>query len=173
MYLEKLKTILKVPKQVYHIGNAQAWEEFQTTYNCNFPFDYKEFIDTYGTGGISNFLWILTPYEGDKNINLFDRAKVMCESYNYMKDSFPGEFNDSIYPEEGGLLPWGVTDNGDELFFGNGTVVVMEARYANRYEYDMGMIEFLYKLFMKEITCKAFPDGFINGAIEYNARNQW
>ena len=88
-----------------------------------------------------------------------------------MKDMFPGDFNYSIYPEEGGLLPWGYTDNGDELFFDlkNEFIVVIETRYSDVYKYKMGMVEFLYKLFTKKIKCDAFPDDFISGEVEYNS----
>jgi len=169
MYLEKLKALMKVPKQIYNAGNSQAWEEYQAKYHCEFPFDYKEFINTYGTGGINNFMWILTPYESNEEINLWQRAEIMSESYSYMKDLSPQKHHYSIYPDEGGLLPWGYTDNGDELYFNNGSVVVFEARYADYYEYNMGMIEFLYKLFTKGLTCNAFPDDFIRSPMEYSS----
>lgn len=171
MYINKLITILKPPEKIYNRGSDQDWISFQKNYNCIFPSDYKVFIDTYGTGSINNFLWILTPYESNKEINIFQKAEVMQLSYNYMKDMFPGEFKYSIYPEEGGLLPWSYTDNGDELYFDllNESIVVIEARYSNFYEYKMGMIEFLYKLFTKEIKCNAFPNDFINEVLQYNS----
>jgi len=171
VYLEKLTTILKTPKRTYNIGNNHEWEEYQKKYNCEFPSEYKKFINAYGTGCISDFLWILTPFESNEEINIFHRAEIMYASYNYMKDLFPGEYNYSIYPEEGGLLPWGYTDNGDELYFKltNETVVVFGARYSDFYEYDMGMVEFLYKLFMKKIKCNAFPVSFIDGVLKYNS----
>ena len=171
MYMDKLKAILKLPEIIYNKGNDQKWIVFQKNYNCKFPSEYKKFIDTYGTGSINDFLWILTPYESNKEINLFHKAEVMRTSYNYMKDMFPGDFNYSIYPEEGGLLPWGYTDNGDELFFDlkNEFIVVIETRYSDVYKYKMGMVEFLYKLFTKKIKCNAFPDDFISGEVEYNS----
>jgi len=171
MYLEKLKTILKVPGKTYNIGNHQGWLEFEKNLDIKFPSEFVQFIETYGTGSINSFLWILTPYESNQNINIFHKAEIMRESYNYMKDMFPEDFSYSIYPDEGGLLPWGYTDNGDELYFNlnNDTIVIMEARYSEFYEYEMGMIEFLYKLFVKEIKCNAFPEDFINGSIEYDS----
>lgn len=169
MYLEKLKSILKIPNQIYNIGNEKDWLRFQQKYKLNFPIQYVQFINTYGTGSINNFLWILTPYEENKEINIFQRANIMHESYEYMKNMFPGEFYYNIYPDEGGLLPWGYTDNGDELYFdlNNNTIVVMETRYSNFYEYKMGMIEFLYKLFIKEIRCNAFPKDFLDKIFKY------
>lgn len=171
MYLEKLKTILRVPEKKYNIGTPQDWMGFQKKFNIKFPSDYVKFIETYGTGSINNFLWILTPYESNQNINIFSKAEIMRDSYNYMKNMFPGIFSYCIYPDEGGLLPWGYTDNSDELYFDlkNDTIIVMESRYSDIYEYKMGMIEFLYKLFMKDINCNAFPESFISGKLEFNS----
>ena len=35
--------------------------------------------------------------------------------------------------------------------------------------YGMGIIEFLYRYFTKEIDCKAFPDDLIDGLVKYNS----
>ena len=169
MYLKKIVSLLQIPRQIYNNGNNQKWDEYQKMYNYEFPSDYKEFINTYGTGGISNFLWVLTPFESNDEINIFKRAKTMCASLNYMKSLFPDKYKYSIFPEEDGLLPWGYTDNGDELYCKDGSVIVFGSRYSDFYQYQMGIMEFLYKLFMKEVICSAFPDDFIMGTIEYNS----
>jgi hypothetical protein len=106
----------------------------------------------------------------------------------------PDKYKYTIFPEEDGLLPWGYTDYGDELYCKDGSVIVFRkfslpndgkkslpnsgkiilpptfgSRYSGFYEYRMGIMEFLYRLFMKEVICSAFPDDFIMGTIEYNS----
>ena len=169
MYHNKITKILQIPKHTYNNGDDQKWEQYQNECNYGFPPDYKYLLNLYGTGGINNFLWILTPFEGNEEINILKRAKTMRVSLNYMKTMFPGKYNYSIFPDEGGLLPWGYTDNGDELYYKDGSIVVFGSRYSDFYEYRMGVVEFIYKLLMREIICDAFPDDFIIGTPEYNS----
>ena len=70
-YFELLKDILSVPQIVYNAGNEKAWHDFEKNIGIIFPKDYKELIGTYGTGGIGDFIWFLTPFEEDDNINFF------------------------------------------------------------------------------------------------------
>ena len=117
MYLEKLKSILRVPQATCSKGDNFRWVKLEKEYGFNFPSDYKDFINTYGTGSVNDFIWILTPFESSEHINIFSRAEVMRNSYNYLKESYPDDFKYSIYPDKKGLLPWAFADNGDELYF--------------------------------------------------------
>lgn len=42
--------------------NNAGWSKIETKLGTSLPEDYKNFIKTYGTGGIDNFIWILTPF---------------------------------------------------------------------------------------------------------------
>lgn len=71
-----------------------------------------------------------------------------------------------FYNDKKGLFPWGITENGDELFWnfiGDDSIeiVVYESRYASVMRYAMSMEEFLCKLLRQEIVCPIFPDDFI------------
>lgn len=130
-----------------------------------FPMDYKMFIDSYGEGSINEFLWILSPFSENENLNSIEKYKVMEDAYSSMKNEFPEQFSFDFYNGKIGLFPWGITDNGDELFW-NFTddiieLVVYESRYVSNISYTMSMEEFLYKLLRKEIVCPIFPDDFI------------
>ena len=174
IYLEKLKSILRVPQTVYSAGDNLSWAQTEKENDISFPPEYKEFISTYGTGSIDDFIWILTPFESEANINLFSRAENMRDSYNYLKELSPDHFKYNIYPDEKGLLPWGYTDNGDELYYNleSESTIIMPSRCRDSdvYEYKMGMIEFFCKLFTKEINCCVFPsDLVICGVVKYNS----
>lgn len=130
-----------------------------------FPEDYKTFIDSHGEGGINEFLWILSPFSENENLNSIEKFKVMKDAYISMQSKFPEQFSYDFYNGIKGLFPWGITDNGDELFWNfKGDIVelvVYESRYASNMSYIMSMEEFLYKLLKKEIVCPIFPDDFI------------
>lgn len=143
----------------------RTWRETESKMGIVFPEDYKRFIEQYGAGAINGFLWILSPFCENKNINLPEKFKVMQASYISIKKEFPDKFWYDFYEAGKGLFPWGITDNGDELFwcFGESRteIVVFASRYAERVSYPMNMEEFLYKILTKEIVCSIFPDDFV------------
>lgn len=66
--------------------------------NIKFPDDYKEFISTYGTGSIDNFLWILNPFSKNININFFDDMKHFQWAYRELKSEFPENYPRPPFP---------------------------------------------------------------------------
>lgn len=176
-YLELLKKVLIKPSVTYNTGTDNMWNNFEREERIVFPQDYKEIINYYGTGGIGNFIWLLTPFDNDKNVNFVHKMYLMLDSYKESKSKFPEDFKYNIFPEKKGLLPWGYTDNGDELYwetddnFENWKVVIYESRSANYFYYEMGLSEFLYKLICNQINCDIFPDNISKGNIKYDAVN--
>ena len=89
----------------------------------------------------------------------------MKDAYISMQSELPEQFSIDFYNGKTGLFPWGITDNGDELFWNYKgdivEIVVYESRYTNNMSYIMGMEEFLCGLLSKEIVCPIFPDDFI------------
>lgn len=166
MYLEKLKRILPPPSKPFKTGSSEEWDRLEETLGTGLPKDYKEFIGTYGAGGIDHFIWLFTPFVQDENVNFLKRSKVIRDAYLTLREQFPKYYKHKIYPEPGGLLPLGVTDNGDELYWltegepAHWPIVVYETRSSVNYEYPMTVTEFLYKVIAKEMVCEAFPDDF-------------
>lgn len=143
-----------------------AWEEIERKIEITFPVDYKMFIDSYGEGSINEFLWILSPFSENEYLNSLEKYKVMRDAYSSMQNEFPEQFPFEFYNDKKGLFPWGITENGDELFWnfiGDDSIeiVVYESRYASVMRYAMSMEEFLCKLLRQEIVCPIFPDDFI------------
>lgn len=166
-YFELLKDILAIPKNIYNINNYKEWSKFEEKLGIVLPNDYKYFITTYGTVSINNFIWFLTPFSKDENINYLKKMNIMLQSYSISKKIFPEYFIHNIYPEKDGILPWGYTENGDELYWktsekDNWEIVIYESRSSNFCIYKMEFTEFIYKLITKEIVCEAFPDDFLS-----------
>lgn len=158
----EINMILHIQKQNC---KKNAWEEVEKNIGIIFPEDYKEFIDCYGEGSINEFLWILSPFSENQNLNSVHKFKEMEESYNSMKEEFPEDFKFEFYGRQNGLFPWGITDNGDELFWNYNDdtieIVVYASRYVKYVIYAMNMKEFLCNLLKKDIICPVFPDDFI------------
>ena len=74
-----------------------------------------------------------------------------------------GEFPYPLYPENGGVLPWGGTDNGDQLYWvTNGTpnewtVLINEVRSSNFQEFDYSMTGFICAWIKGDIECELIP----------------
>jgi hypothetical protein len=164
--MEKLIRIIPPPENPLNTGSNVDWENFITNLGTDLPSDYKKFIETYGTGGIDNFLWILTPFVSDENINFLKKQKELSDAYLQSKQNFPQYYKHDVFPQKGGLLPWAYTDNGDELYWltdgepFNWKIIVYESRSPENHTYSLTMTEFLYQILTRELVCDAFPDDF-------------
>lgn len=166
--LEALKKILCIPTNAYNIGNEEKWISFEEKLGITLPKDYKDFIDIYGTGGIDNFLWILNPFVEDENVNFLKKKEELLNAYQESKNKFPELYQYNIFPSSEGLLPWGYTDNADELYWltseklEDWKIIIYESRSSENYCYSYTMTEFLYQIVSKEIICDAFSEDFPN-----------
>lgn len=173
MSLERLKTILSVPDRIYGSGDISKWKEAEKELGSKFPADYKEFISTYGTGGVCGFLWVYSPFSENENLNFFIRSKEENDAYFISKQEFPDDFPRSLFPEEGGLLPWGVTDNGDVLNWITSnnpeewSVLVYDGGTGESYEYKNSFTEFIFEILSGNINCNLFPDDLLDIEFEY------
>lgn len=141
------------------------WNKIENGNNIDFPEDYKWFLKNYGAGSINGFLWILSPNCKNLNLNSFEQYKKMKDSYDFMVQSKFIEYEYSFYNNGIGLFPWGITDNGDELFWnymrGETEIVVFSSRYADIFTCKLNMTDFLEALLSKRIECNLFPDDFV------------
>lgn len=172
-YINKLKETLAIPENVYDTGNEKKWKEFEKETGISLPDDYKEFIGLYGTGGIGEFLWFLSPFTDDENVGFEIKTEAMLNAYNESRSSLPDEFKFNIYPEKNGLLPFAYTDNGDELYwqtasnFDDWSIVVYESASPEYQQFNMSFSEFLYNLITGQIACEIFDDDFFDENTEY------
>ena len=134
-------------------------------FNIRFPIDYKLFINNYGEGGINEFLWILSLFSKYENLNTVKKFYEMKEAYEIMKKELPEICEFEFWDDGKGIFPWGVTDNGDELFWNytenSVDIVIFSSWYADKQIYSCGIVEFLIKKKKKWKKCSIFPDDFI------------
>lgn len=167
----KIVDILPVPQRENIITDENIWMDIQNKLCVEFPDDYKEFINIYGPGSINKFIWVFSPFTENENLSYLKKFNDMKFAYQYMQKEFPLRYSMKYFDHDDGLLPWGITDNGDELYWycenGTRSIIVMEARYAKIYKYDMELTEFICKLLNKEIQCAAFPVDFFGEKYNY------
>ena len=97
----------------------------------------------------------------------------MKNAYENMYDNNLVNSDYSFYKNGTGLFPWGITDNGDELFWnylnGETEIIVFASRYTDVISYKMNMIDFLVGVLTKKIECDIFPDDFVLKDNLYNS----
>ena len=92
-YFNLLSKSISSPSIVYHAGTDKAWQEFEKRSGIHFPTDYKNLINKYGTGGLNNFVWFLTPFVTDENVDFMKKSKQMLDAYKISRKNFPITFN--------------------------------------------------------------------------------
>lgn len=161
MSIELLKVLLKKEKERIKSKN-ENWNDVQKEFNILFPEDYKKIISLYGSGAINNFLWIFSPFSSNKNLNIINKFYEIKDSYEYMKKNSPEKLPLEYYNGKKGIFPWGITDNGDELYWnyteeGVG-ILVYASRYSDMIMYNMNLSDFLVELLRNRFFCNIFPD---------------
>ena len=167
MSLHALLEVMAPPLQPIEAVDIRNWEIYELTTGIVLPDDYKAYLNVYGTGIIGG---IITPY------NPFCRRAAWKPSYtcrNWIRQALGiqkakptfGEdiFPYSLYPETGGVLPWGSTDNGDQLFWltsgepNTWTILIQEVRSSHFHTFDYSMTEFLRAWIEGEIKSGIIP----------------
>lgn len=164
MSIDLLKTLLKFEKDELKLSD-EKWSSVQNELNILFPEDYKEIISLLGSGAVNDFLWIFSPFSSNANLNLINKFYEIRDSYEYMKKNFPEKFSLEYYNGERGIFPWGITDNGDELYWNfkddSAEILVYASRYSSMMKYKMNLLDFLIGVLSKKIYCDIFPKDFV------------
>ncbi len=164
--IELLKKILLPAHWRKNIADIDEWHNVEQKLGTALPSDYKNYIDSFGVGKINNFILILTPFIENKYVNLISRGQMDLDAYAESRNQFPKNFTEKIYPEIDGLLPFGVTDNGDTLYWRTvghpdvWPVTIYEARGPKHFDFSGNMVEFLIQLLQKGMETGVFPDDF-------------
>ncbi len=129
------------------------WPTVETEMRTSLPEDYKDFILRYGTGKIGEFIWVLNPAASNPNLNLIRRSEEILRALREYRVSLAALGKTvpfAAFPEPGGLLPWGGTDNGDVCYWRTGDpdpnewhVVLNDGRGAIWEEFDVTMTQFI------------------------------
>lgn len=163
--LVELKQIMPPPTHLMHA--IADWTKVEAELRSHLPSDYKAFVEVYGPGAVDEFLWVYHMAPTYPNLLLTREAPADLVGLRDLREAGVKYIWYPLFPEEGGLFPWGRTFDGDSLFWrtesdnpDQWSVVVKESRGPEWDEYPGTMTEFLAAVLTKRYDCPIFPEYF-------------
>ena len=86
------------------------WEALEAELGTTLPQDFKDFVRLYGSGYFMDFLGVSIPRTRNPNTRFETEVALICQTFAEWDDD---ELPHPVWPATGGLIPFGVTDNGD------------------------------------------------------------
>jgi hypothetical protein len=127
------------------------------------PSDFKAFTELYGSGMVDDFLYLFNPSAAGEDGNLlFEKDRVLA-GYRQTRAKYPERLPLPPFPQEGGVLPLGRTDNGDELYWvtegdpDGWPVALLESRAALQEVHPMPVTGLLATLAANQLTSRILP----------------
>jgi hypothetical protein len=165
-WFKQLLSILSPPASAPKVADAEI-AAIERSLGLRLPDDYKAFAAAYGTGTLDDFITVLTPTARISHFRLDDYGEEMLKVLRELRAGGE-EMPRPIHPEPGGLLPWGVTSNGDWGYWVTDPaaqpdlwpVAVNVGRGPEWYEHPGPLTRFLREALDRTITIPFFPDDF-------------
>ena len=141
------------------------WDDAVEKCSFDFPSDYKYFVEKLGSGCVNDFLWILSPFANNENINTIFQMEQMKKAHMIMKMNFPKDITYPFYDGKMGLFPWGISDDGDGYFWyktdDDIKIVVAADNWMETYIFDLSFSEFMHDILKGKIDYELLPVDFV------------
>ena len=166
--LERLRQLLPPPADPVEPGRPDGWAEVEAALGTELPSDFKAFTERYGSGTVDDFLYLFNPFARGQDGNLLVERDRVLAAYRQTRARFPDRLALPPFPEPGGLLPLGRTDNGDELYWvtdgdpDGWPLALLESRAALQELHPMPVTEFLAALAANQLTSRILPDDLLD-----------
>ncbi|HEX7306142.1 SMI1/KNR4 family protein [Lentzea sp.] len=137
---------------------ALGWQEAERRLGFVFPEDYKQLMTAFGTGLFDDFVGLVSPAEDEVAFDEFERE--FAEALELAGERVArGTLPHCLWPEPGGIIPWGGAGDGVTLFWrtesddpDDWTVVYCDDDFSRWEEYRGGAPAFLLDLLAGRIT---------------------
>jgi hypothetical protein len=161
MTIEALMAVIPPPVEPTGVFLG-PWEPIEAELGTPLPPDYKDLVRVYGSGYYMEFFGIDVPRSPNLNLRLETTVPRACATF-FDRD----ELAYPLWPDQGGLVPFGATDNGDLLFWlprgapRDWGVVVWDRGLWNFQAFDCDLTSFIAGLATGEIIPEAFPEDLV------------
>lgn len=147
------------------------WERAEEELGLALPADYKALIDEYGAGSFDDFLWVFEPYHDNQFLDLLWQTPNHLRVLRTLVEDGGGEEPYLLRSEPGGLVSWGLTDNGDMCFWhvtsrdpSEWTVALRPSRSSQWHRFEGALTEFLVEMLSGRERVSIFPEGVPSSA---------
>jgi len=173
MSINNLLAVLPPPTTPNEVGAGKQWPMIDGMF---FPSDYVEFINVYGSGRIADFLVVFNPFSQNVDINFFDQLRFVVGDFNDLVVSDSDYCNCPLYPVENGLIPVGVTDNGDYIFWvvtskqnsDEWQVAIIASRSPEVEYFKDNLTSVLEGLLIGRLRSSSLPSSFASAGIRFD-----
>ena len=173
-----------VPPPANPVENQGDWAQVELQLGTSLPDDYKWFISVYGTGAIcDDYIRVLNPFTKIGVLDLLKCYRGTLDRYRVAKKE--GEtpiVPYPVYPEPGGILPWGTSANGHEMSWltigepNNWGIVFSDRNRIECRKYEqVCMSEFLVTVLKGQMDGGAFkvPEFFLEDQPRFRTPNDF
>jgi hypothetical protein len=116
--IKRLTKLVPPPESPTEVGSLEEWEAAEEELGAGLPRDYREFVYRYGSGLFAGLYIVYNPFAASEYIRLLDRVRTVCEIERDLKQSMGSKYvSFPIFPEKGGILPWGRDENGNDYYW--------------------------------------------------------
>jgi hypothetical protein len=175
--LAQLIAIVPPPVEPMEAGSTHAFAGVEDRLALVLPDDYKQIVMAFGTGSWRDFLWVLNPFSANAHLNLLHQAARQLDAERQVKEASPEAVPFPLYPQMGGLFPWGMTDNGNRLYWltegapDSWPTIIYESRGPQFDRHELNCSDLLLSWLSGRIKISVFPDDF--DADLSNAFRRW
>ncbi|HLJ89733.1 MAG TPA: hypothetical protein VKZ53_23180 [Candidatus Angelobacter sp.] len=172
MIIDDLIHVVPPPQSPKEGGTNLDWARITNLFGKPLPTDYMIFIERYGSGQIGGWLSVLNPFSKNPNISLTEQFFHLLASVSQLKEEFPESCPFPLLFEPGGLLPWGISIDGDIFCWqtagvsGRWSVVVL-GRHSDPEVFQYPFSQFLAKCITGEISCLAVASYLRANRVEF------
>jgi hypothetical protein len=165
--LERLRQVLPPPAEPVEPGRPDGWAAVEALLDTRLPADFRAFTELYGSGTVDDFLYLFNPFAKGQDGNLLAEKDRVLASYRQTRARFPERLPLPAFPDAGGVLPLGRTDNGDELYWVTEgdpdawLVAVLESRAALLEVHRMPITGFLTALAANQLASSVLPEDLL------------
>jgi hypothetical protein len=166
--LEQLRELLPPPADPVEPGRRDGWAVIEGALGTGLPSDFKAFTELYGSGKVDDFLYLFNPFADRQDGSLLFEKDRVLEGYRQTRARYPERLPLPAFPEPGGVLPLGRTDNGDELYWvtqgqpDQWPVALLESRAGRQEVHPMPVTRFLAALAANQLTSRVLPEDVLD-----------